>query len=537
VTLQVALASGVPKFLVQMAKEPSADTELSTLQQAQKEARCRRIQNERQSLIEKTQQTVAMFDEAIYELRQEKLKLDNDLKAADLRMLTLYQELVLLREFETKDSALAAKMEKCKAEKDGVVAAISDFQDQLATKREEIAVWQEKDKDIMNEFNTLVGEGNQFMPQLLKIFKKRVKRAKKRTGDEDEDEEDEEDWDEDDEDFDDEEEGDEDDDEEDACPAGCDQTLYDKVLELREKRLDQEEIISDFQKTIDELTRNNERQQTREKQINKDLKQTEKEIESFQTEKQQRLNQLDVVITMKLDQLRCMVPADPDAEPGPGGENKPEMLSSGVNDCLVFGRKQLATLKSRIKELEVENKGLRQEFKNLHKEQSRLGREKKVKDAEIAQFNAKCDDLQMLKFGQIIDLEALDKVSVSKTVDDLNEKIRVEELKNDRQLSTMKRNYQQYREQLLRATQENTQLLESIAELSSRQFKLEKELNSTGGQMTVADQGPLIKNEVEERNRLVQLVKLQAKEVDALKAEINMLRRKGGHVYTPAVQQ
>ena len=34
---------------------------------------------------------------------------------------------------------------------------------------------------------------------------------------------------------------------------------------------------------------------------------------------------------------------------------------------------------------------------------------------------------------------------------------------------------------------------------------------------------------------MVQLVKLQAKEVDALKAEINMLRRKGGHVYTPAV--
>merc|ERR1712230_352213 len=121
-----------------------------------------------------------------------------------------------------------------------------------------------------------MGEGNQFMPQLLKIFKKRIKRAKKRNGDEDEDEDEDEDWD-DDEDFDE----DEDDDEEDSCPVGCDQTLYDKVLELREKRLDQEEIISDFQKTIDELTRNNERQQTREKQINKDLNQTEKEIESF----------------------------------------------------------------------------------------------------------------------------------------------------------------------------------------------------------------------------------------------------------------
>jgi len=439
---------------------------------------------------------------------------------------------VLLREFETKDTALAVKMEKCRAEKDGVVTAISEFQEQLGTKREEIAVWQEKDKLIVNEFNALVGEGNQFMPQLLKIFKKRIKRAKKRSGDEDEDDEDEEDWD-DDEDFDDEDEELEDDDEEDACPPGCDQTLYDKVLELREKRLDQEEIISDFQKTIDDLKRNNERQTTREKQINKDLKQTEKEIEAFQTEKQQRLNQLDVVITLKLDQLRCMAPIDPEAEePGP-----PEVLASDVGSCLVFGKRQLSNLKARIKELEVENKALRQEFKNLHKEQSRLSREKKVKDAEISASNAKCDDLQMLKFGQIIDLEALDKVSVSKTVDDLNEKIRVEELKNDRQLSTMKRNHQQYRETLLRATQENTKLLQSIAELSQRQFKLEKELNSTGGQMTVADQSPLIKNEVEERNRLVQLVKLQAKEVDALKAEINMLRRKGGHVYTPAVRQ
>ena len=88
---------------------------------------------------------------------------------------------------------------------------------------------------------------------------------------------------------------------------------------------------------------------------------------------------------------------------------------------------------------------------------------------------------------------------------------------------------------MLRSTQANTALLESIAALSQKQFKLEKELNSSSGQLHVNDRGPLIKNEVEERNRLVQLVKLQAKEVDALKAEVNMLRRKGGHVYTPAV--
>ena len=37
-----------------------------------------------------------------------------------------------------------------------------------------------------------------------------------------------------------------------------------------------------------------------------------------------------------------------------------------------------------------------------------------------------------------------------------------------------------------------------------------------------------------ERHHLVQLVKIQAKEVEALKVEINMLRRNGGHVYRGA---
>ena len=89
----------------------------------------------------------------------------------------------------------------------------------------------------------------------------------------------------------------------------------------------------------------------------------------------------------------------------------------------------------------------------------------------------------------------------------------------------------------LPVTQDNTSTLEVIAERTQTQHRLEHELNATSaGGSSSADNGAMRK-EMEERNRIVQLVKLQAKEVDALKAEINMLRRKGGHVYTPAVQQ
>jgi hypothetical protein len=42
-------------------------------------------------------------------------------------------------------------------------------------------------------------------------------------------------------------------------------------LELREKRLDQEDVLADFQKNIDELKKTFDRLSSREKTIGKDL--------------------------------------------------------------------------------------------------------------------------------------------------------------------------------------------------------------------------------------------------------------------------
>ena len=42
------------------------------------------------------------------------------------------------------------------------------------------------------------------------------------------------------------------------------------------------------------------------------------------------------------------------------------------------------------------------------------------------------------------------------------------------------------------------------------------------------------KADLQERQRLIQLVQLQAQEVDALKEEITLLSRKGGHILPPA---
>ena len=57
-------------------------------------------------------------------------------------------------------------------------------------------------------------------------------------------------------------------------------------------------------------------------------------------------------------------------------------------------------------------------------------------------------------------------------------------------------------------------------------------MNFKGEEMTGAT-----KKDVEERQRLHTLVQLQAQEIEALKAEISILSRKGGHILPPTQPQ
>ena len=76
------------------------------------------------------------------------------------------------------------------------------------------------------------------------------------------------------------------------------------MCELRERRLEQEELYADFQKGVDGLKKENDALIRKEKVIDKALKDTEADIQAFQTEKQGKLNQLLVVVTLQMRQAR-----------------------------------------------------------------------------------------------------------------------------------------------------------------------------------------------------------------------------------------
>ncbi|XP_072048526.1 cilia- and flagella-associated protein 44-like, partial [Amphiura filiformis] len=84
----------------------------------------------------------------------------------------------------------------------------------------------------------------------------------------------------------------------------------------------------------------------------------------------------------------------------------------------------------------------------------------------------------------------------------------------------------------------NTERLRHLTLLVGENKVLEKALDTRQTSLTLGSKSGgefqgVRKADVEERQRLIQLVQLQAQEVEALKEEISLLSRKGGHILPP----
>jgi hypothetical protein len=78
----------------------------------------------------------------------------------------------------------------------------------------------------------------------------------------------------------------------------------------------------------------------------------------------------------------------------------------------------------------------------------------------------------------------------------------------------------------------NTKRLDELTDLVDEKLHLDTQLISHKTKASDEFTGPSKQN-VEEFDRLCTLVQLQAQEIEALKAEISILSRKGGHILPP----
>ncbi|KAL0027158.1 hypothetical protein WJX79_011044 [Trebouxia sp. C0005] len=462
----------------------------------------------RQHLLEKEVADMQeAFDNALALLRREKLSLEADVKAAHIKRLAYQQELQLLKDSQGRELELAAKTAGKHAEQAELAGRVSDCQAKLEAKLQDLRAAADAKQQVVSQFDELVEEGHAAHDALLKIFTKKIKRSKKKdeglAAESSSDSDDDDDEDDDDE-VEDSEGGEE------TCPAGCDPSLYDKVCELREARLDEEDAAMEVGRAMDALKKDRESLAKKERLMEQSLKAVNDEALAFQREKQVRLNQVEVVLLLRLHQIEYL---------------QEGQLPSDLSGALLFSNTELDKLKHRVRELAEERAGLKAAQRQLQHEHVQLLKNKAATQDKLAELQQKAVDVQMLKFGQIIDLDLLDKVGSAKGVEELRVQLKQQEAAHTQELAQWDAQIRARNDELTQLTSENTRCLTAVADYTRSQMDMEDTLTNTQAHI-FGDPAAQRQAEVAERDTLVQLVNNQAQQLETLRAQLIALRSK-----------
>lgn len=492
----------------------TSDVEPTPLQAALKMEEEIGRQYKRDNLLGKIETLKQNFDAKLKLLRNDKLELDVFLNYAELRQVTAFEELISLKEFEKHENVIAAKVEARILEKIEMGNKIEDCQLKIEAKKRELDKLQEREKSIHTAFQSSVGENNKYADYLNKVFKKKIKRCKKKEHEGSDEESDESSSEE--SDF---SESDEQSESEmydlDVCPSGCDQTLYDNTCQLREKRLDIEEENVEEKKNFETFKKDMDNLNKKAKVIQTSLDNAENDLEAFQLEKHRKLNDFVVVVSIFLHQIQHIL--------------NPK-LPSDVSKVLIFREQQIENLQHRIKELQLEKGHQKKNKKEEHLKYMQLLKDQSQFEQTISELEDTCDKMMIAKFGCLIDLEILETITAHRASSELRDKTYLLEDKLRIAQEKKKSNIIHLKDELRILTQENTNLIGQMRVLFEEKDRLEITLNKRHKKLEGKTE---YVPEAEELDRLKQLCDLQARDAMTLKQEIFLLSRKGGHILPP----
>nr|XP_046230506.1 cilia- and flagella-associated protein 44 isoform X2 [Scatophagus argus] len=496
--------------------------ELSELEEELQKEEEIRLLHEQDSLLEQMESSMCQFDAELHLLRHQKLLLDWQLKVADLRQLTLYQELLLLKEFVRREESLQEKLDERIKEKNSITCKLEECNEELNLKQGEIAKLQERERALTAAFQASLGEENKFEEFLTKVFKKKIKRVEKKekVGNEEEEESDEDsdeddDWDDD---YDSGTEGGGAAVDDSVCPPGCEPDLFENTLQLRERRLDLEEQLAENKKSAEVLKQECDTLVKKEKLMKSSRKAAEDDLELVQREKQQKMNELDVVVPLRLNQIEFVI----------NGSVPPDL-----SPALVLDKTELRRLQERIRQLNMEKSQQRDLYCQARQQHVKLLQDRKDMDNQIQVLEKQCSQLMMMKYGRLVDLEALQMLSGNRTLEELKQEKLLQEAAYAKEIKQWDAKVEEARQAMMEVTKCNTERLLSMTNLYEEKKELEHKLNTRQKKMGRQFQDYRRRADQKEIQRLQELVKTQSQQAEALRREITLLSRKGGHVLPP----
>ena len=475
---------------------------------------------ERDSLLREIDMSKSDFDSKVSFLSNYKTILDTQIKLSDLKHILLFEEYLLLKDFEKREQSFISKLKEKQKERLEMQERLNRLKEQIEAKHSLVHQTQENMRELEDEFQKEIAN-NKFAEFLLRVFKKKIKRVKqveKKAEGESSGEESDSDLESDIS----SEEGSEVNKEkafdDSTCPAGCQTHLFERACEMRESRMDLEEQLNEDKKSLDLLKKDSENSVKKAKVMDNAVKNAKTDLENFQLEKQHRLNELEVLVLLRISQILI---AKPNSDP-----------PANLKTALVFSERNLNRLNSRAGEIREEQIDLRRQRKDLDSKKLRLTNDKKTMLARVQELENQVNEIMMLKFGRKVDLEFFDPLEPSKSVLELNEHIALFEKQARQELTSKHEEIERKRSSLDEVLQLNTRRLRSLTQLLGKMSENETKLETGEKQLGSEFQSPE-SHLTSDNTEIANLVKMQTVQIEGLNREIRVLSLKTGHVPPP----
>ena len=451
-------------FKDRLPREKDNDTEVDIEMRKIKEIE---LEYEKQEIKKVLDEAIESFDLEISDLQKEKYRLESDLKQAEMKLITFYEELIILNGMETRDQELTRNLAECRKEKGKILKEINDIHKDLKKKNLEIQDIKEKEEELMERFHTFCPEGSPLYDEILNFYRKIIKvrnpnRGEGGGGDEDGE------YDEDDEDLD---EDEDEDDNEASYKFNQEEHKIDDIEKLRDERLELYSKRQEIEADISELHIRCKKLEANERTVKDRLEETEDDIQDFQKLKMDKLNQLQVSIVLKISQLQNLEKDEEQFKKWEeyrgnqdsidqntfdnqgvngygnhgrsGAETSKNRISPGMEernntieedyrgfylpqtlkDSTLFTREGLLKLIDRQRELDEQIAQNHETFKSKREERRNLKKLIETHEKEKKQILEEYNEKQMLRFGSLKDLDSLEVSGPSQAVLDLRDKL------------------------------------------------------------------------------------------------------------------
>lgn len=475
----------------------------------------------RRSILKKNvEEGIKKFDIKVEEAAKEKVKVHSQIVLAEMRFLLMLREFKLLSKLEIKDHELDSKLRQRKSDMDTIDNEVQTHEKQLKESEHVVEEAQKELRKMMRSFEHLVDPTLKYHDQLLKIFNYNIrKNSKLNDGDEIEvdlatldveavkkmfeaqsmEKE------------------------EDSCPQGCDQALYDKVLDLRESKMDIVDKINEAQQLKDQIKQQTNSILFKKQGLKAQFDQISKEFEDFQHEKQLHLNELNFSLSLQFHQIQYLE----SKEVEDGESRTPQIeksMPSDLSNSLVFLSSGLTKLQQQEQKLKQERQSLKQILDACNQKQNADEEIKNSLSKQITTMAQKVYKSQTTKFGQPVDLVMLEQLRINKDADALQEKIKVIDKQQFNEMKEVTDQIAVITDEMTGEVQRNTALLNQLATLTEQQRDIESVLQNSRTTQTADDLNTDLG--LQDPDELLAEVEKNNELIDALNEEKAMLKRK-----------